>query len=188
MCLRMRRQLVVFHGAINAQQLPFQDSTCHLDIIIDTNTYAAMLHFHWLMELAQNPENEFPLFSAASPTDCSLFRTLWSQHLGSALLEYATVATAAGASSRQAHQTISVAQKLLQQRASDAQTGQFQAKIHQCMPLNMPTQGSWGPNIIPPTSQLKIPLRTRSFSSFNVLFSHWCLTLMTPFNFQKKTT
>ena len=46
------RQLVVFHGAINAQQLPFQDSTCHLDIItchldiiIDTNTYAAMLHF-----------------------------------------------------------------------------------------------------------------------------------------------
>ena len=96
------------------------------------------------MELAQNPENEFPLFSAASPTDCSLFRTLWSQHLGSALLEYGRIncATAAGASSRQAHQTISVAQKLLQQRASDAQTGQFQAKIHQCMPLNMPTQRS----------------------------------------------
>ena len=52
MCLRLRRQLVVFHGAINAQQLPFKDSTCHLaiitchlDIIIDTNTYAAMLHF-----------------------------------------------------------------------------------------------------------------------------------------------
>ena len=176
-------------------------------------------YHHWHKHLCCNAS--FPLTHGigSKPREWMNFRCS-AQHLPLIVLSsarfganiwgrscWSMVESTVGASSRQAHQTISVAQKLLQHRASDAQTGQFQAKIHQCMPLNMPTQRSWGGIRRPQnsafglclpqlyhsfffgvcffsTSQLKIPLRTLSFSSFNVLFSHWCLTLMTPFNFK----